>query len=147
MTVKDWLNRGYNLDREINALIREQERSLTMATKVTSVPSGNRVQTTKTNSSETRFVNYAAYSEMIDARIDKLYAIKQEILTAINSVNDTVLRQLLLYRYIEFMRWDDIAITMNYTDRRQMSRLHNKALKKVGEFIHSSPDINYVCGS
>ena len=135
MTVNEWLNRGYKLDGEINALLREQSRALTMATKVTSAPSGDRVQTTRTNSSEARFIHYAAYTEMIDARIDKLYEIKQEILTAINSVEDNTLRQLLICRYIEYMRWEDIAVKMEYRDVRQVYRLHRKALKKAGEVI------------
>ena len=134
MTVKEWLNRGYKIDREINALLRERERSLTLATKTTAAADGERVQTSRSNSTEARFINYADYTKLIDKRIDELYAIKREIITAVNRVGDNTLRQLLIHRYIEFMRWEKIAEEMHYS-RRQVTRMHGKALLKLKDVL------------
>ena len=94
MTVKEWLLRAKNLDNEINELIKAQEQALTAATSVT-CGVGEKVQTSNVNTSEGKFINYASYSEMIDNRIDELYAIKQEKIQAINLGDDGTLRTLL----------------------------------------------------
>lgn len=134
MTAKEWLNRGYELDKEINALLRERERAFTAVTRATAVPSGDRVQTTHTNTTESRFVRYVEYTNEIDARIDKLYELKQEILMLINRVEDTRQRQVLIYRYTQFKRWDEIATAMCYSTR-QVLRIHGNALANVRELM------------
>lgn len=136
MTVKEWLNRGYWIDREINALLREQERSLVLATKTTAATDGERVQTSRGNSAEARFINYADYTNLIDERIDELYAIKREIITAINRVGDNTLRQLLIHRYIEFMRWEKIAEEMHYSYVHVVHTLHPRALAAISETVN-----------
>lgn len=134
MTVMAWLNRGYRLDKEINALLRERERALELATKATAAAGGEKVQTSRGNTSEARFINYAEYTKIIDDRIDELYAIKQEIIKAIDGVGDNTLRQLLIHRYIEFMRWESIAAEMCYS-KRQVTRMHGKALLKIKDVL------------
>ena len=121
MTVKEWLNRGYRLDKEINALIREQKRALELATKTTAPADCEKVQTSNGNTSEALFINYADYT-------------KQEIITALDSVGDNILRQLLIHRYIEFKRWDSIAAEMCYS-KRQVTRMHGKALLKIKDVL------------
>ena len=134
MTTKEWLNRGYKLDKEINALLTEQSAALTRATGSTCGTSAERVQTSRRNTTEDRFINYASYSELIDNRIDELYAIKQEILSAINKVDDAVLRKILIKRYINSEGWEKIAVDIGYS-LRQTQRLHGKALLKVKDVI------------
>lgn len=134
MTTKEWLNRGYKLDKEINALLKEQSAALTRATGSTCGTNAERVQTSRRNTTEDRFINYASYSELIDNRIDELYAIKQEILSAINKVDDAVLRKILLKRYINSEGWEKIAVDIGYS-LRQTQRLHGKALLKVKDVI------------
>ena len=134
MTVKEWLNRGYRLDKEINALIREQKRALELATKTTAPADCEKVQTSNGNTSEALFINYADYTKLIDDRIDELFATKQEIITALDSVGDNILRQLLIHRYIEFKRWDSIAAEMCYS-KRQVTRMHGKALLKIKDVL------------
>ena len=136
MTVKEWLNRGYRLDKEINALLREQKRALDLATKTTAPADGEKVQTSKSNISEARFINYADYKKLIDDRIAELYAIKQEIITAINSVGDNTLRQLLIHRYIEFKHWEKIAEDMNYSYVHVVHTLHPKALSAISKNVN-----------
>lgn len=130
MTAKQWLNRGYRINEEIDELMREQKQALLQATS-TALGGGEKVQSSNENTVERRFVNYAAYSETIDKRIDELYAVKNEILTAINSVDDNTLRELLILRYIKFYTWEEIAEKMNYSYVHVVHNLHPKALKRV----------------
>lgn len=136
MTVKKWLNRAWKLDVEINTLLKEQQKALELATGATVAPGGERVQTSKGNTVETKFLNYAAYAEMIDSRIDELYKIKQEILAAIHSVDDAVLRTLLIKRYIQNKTWECIADEMHYSYVHVVHNLHPQALTAVGKFVN-----------
>lgn len=136
MTTKEWLNRGYRIDTEINALIKERDKALLAATSATVNPGSERVQTSRRNTSEDKFVNYAAYEETINKRIDELYAVKNEILQAINEVKSDTLRKLLILRYIEFEKWGAIAEKLHY-DKRQAYRLHGKALRDVEKILMS----------
>ena len=137
MTTKEWLNRGYKLDKEINALLNEQSAALTRATGSTCGTNAERVQTSRRNTTEDRFINYASYSELIDNRIDELYAIKQEILSAINKVNDAVLRTLLIEKYVNFHTWEQIACNMNYSYVHVVHNLHPKALNAISKIVNS----------
>ena len=67
---KEWLLRARKTDEEINALILEQERALTKATSTVARSGSEKVQTSNVNTSENKFVSYAAYSELINALTD-----------------------------------------------------------------------------
>ncbi len=60
----------------------------------------------------------------------KLVALRQSIGTAIDSLSDPKLRELLRLRYIEGMTWEAISEYMNYS-YMQINRLHNKALTEL----------------
>ena len=130
MTTKEWLNRGRNLNEEINALIKAKEKALYDACNVSIAYDKERVQTSQYNSSEMKFSKFADYSKAIDDRIDELYKIKYEIFKAISNVENGTYRTLLIERYINFESCEQIANNMNY-DRRQITRLHGEALKNV----------------
>lgn len=130
MTAKEWLNRGYRIDTEINALIKERDKALFMATSATANQGSEKVQTSRRNTSEYKFVNYVAYEETINKRINELYAVKNEILQAIAMVKGDTLRKLLILRYIDFEKWETIAKLMGY-DERYVYKLHTKALLSV----------------
>lgn len=135
MDVKEWLNRGWELNKELNQLLESQHKALLKATKSTAMSEGERVQSSAGNAMESKFINYASYSEMVDERIDELYAIKQEILEAVNKINDSTLRTLLIARYINFKTWEKIACEMNYSYKHIVHILHPKALSKIKDVI------------
>ena len=130
MTTKERLNRGRNLNEEINALIKAKEKALYDACNVSITYDKERVQTSQNNSTEAKFTRFVDYSKAIDDRIDELYKIKHEIFKAISAVENGAYRTLLIERYINFESWEQIANSMNY-DRRQITRLHGEALKNV----------------
>ena len=132
--VKQWLNRAYGIDSEINELLREQEKAFARAVNATSSTGNEKTQVSQGNASEKKFVEYASYSERIDRRIDELYAVKQEILSAINELDDSRLRTLLISRYINFRSFVEIAVNMNYS-YKQTCRLHGEALMKIKDVL------------
>ena len=139
---KEWLSRARKTDEEINALILEQERALTNATSTVAQSGSEKVQTSNVNTSENKFISYAAYSELIDKRIDRLYEIKKEILENVNKLDDATLRTLLILRYLNFQTWEMIACKMNY-GYIHILRLHGNALIEIKNVIecHIEPVI------
>ena len=127
MTTKDWLNRGWALDREITALEsakrRAYDRCVSGVASVSGAPGGG-------GASDGGLSRYADFA----AQIDKLVGIKQEIAAVIAQVPDTTLRTLLTKRYLNFEKWEKIAVYLNYS-WRQVMRLHGQALRAAEPLI------------
>ena len=68
----------------------------------------------------------------INTEIDKLVEKRKEIESVIRAVEDSTLRTLLEYRYINGKKWEEIALMMGY-DYRWVLRLHGRALELVDE--------------
>ena len=127
MTTKEWLSRATNIDKEIGRLLRERRTAWDRAVSVTSRLNANNVSGTK---DPHKYDALAAYENLIDAKVDELYAIKQEIMAAINNVQDSTLRALLTEKYINGKKWEQIAVDLNYS-WRQIIRLHGRALQEI----------------
>lgn len=133
--IKEWLSRGYMIDKEISMLKREKQKTLEACIKRRGA--GERVQTSKMNETEDRFIDYAEYSEMLDKAIAERTRIKAEILRAVSGVNDSNLRVLLEMRYLKFYSWEQIAECMGY-DVRHIYRLHKRALELMRKILEGS---------
>lgn len=134
MTAKQWLERGRNLNNEIETLLTAQQRALELACKTSSGSTDDKVQTSRRNTSEERFISYADYERLINDKIDKLYQVQREITDAIYRVDNSTLRTVLVERYINFNTWEQIAVNMNY-GYRHVCRLHGEALNKIKDVI------------
>ena len=131
METKEWLNRGYRIDNEIETLLEEQQQARDRILKITGTISEDRVQTSRGNSTESEYIKYLSYSDRINEKINELYAVKQEIETAIESVSNPTYRQLLRLRYLRFKKWEAIALEMNYNYYHTRKFLHAKALQEI----------------
>jgi hypothetical protein len=138
MTAKEWLNRGFRIDREIQIL--EQEKSAAFE-RVTALGGGSNdtpVKTSKQNMSEAKYINYLAYTEKIDTRLSELYKVKAEIHTTISAVQNPIFRQLLELRYLQFKRWEQIAVIMNYSFDYVKGFLHASALREIKKITQNN---------
>lgn len=136
MTTKEWLNRAYKLDNEIDMLIEEREQSFNRACGVSGNSSeGERVQASKRNLTADWTIAYIEYTQKIEQRMTELWEVKGEIFDIISKVENNTLRQLLICRYIKFMTWERVAERLEFRDVRHIYRVHKKALKKAGEVI------------
>ena len=79
----------------------------------------------------------SSYAAKLDEQIRKLQEWKQEkakmyedILSRIRRVEDDNQRALLIYRYIQGMRWEEVAAKMGYT-WRWTHKLHSRALDAI----------------
>lgn len=124
MTVKQWLSRARQCDREISVLAkakdRERDRLLSVTASLDSDPVSHTADPHK-------FDGYVELVDAINRRIDELYAIKKEVAAVIDQVKDDRLREVLMLRYVSIMSWEEIAVSMSYS-YMHVCRLHGDAL-------------------
>lgn len=68
--------------------------------------------------------------QLIEDMKRKLPIIKCEIITAIDELDDTELKRLLIYRYIDWLSWSDITAKM-YVSLSTLKRWHIKAIEQL----------------
>lgn len=134
MTAKEWLNRGRALNKTIEGLEKAKARAYDIAVG-TAAELTEKVQESHGNSVEDRLVTYADYCREIDEHKIELLKILKEIMEAIMKVEDPTLRNLLIYRYLDFETWESIAVMMNYSYVHVVHNLHPKAMEKIKELI------------
>lgn len=86
----------------------------------------------------------AAVAKYVDAckeaeqELDKLAAIRKDILAVINEVESPKLHSVLWRRYISGLNLTQVAVSMSY-EYRQITRLHGQALQAVCEIVKRCP--------
>lgn len=131
MKARDYLGQAFRLDQRINSKI-EQVRSLNdLAAKCTSTITGmpGNPNRGKDSIGDT-ITKIVDLQEEINRDIDALVDLKAEIYSVIRAIDNVECQTLLELRYLSFMRWEEIAVQLNY-GMENIYRLHRKALNLV----------------
>ena len=139
MTIKEWLQKARKLNNEVEQLKMARQKALNLACEATVGVDNEKVQTSKINSTESKFVTYADYSKLLDAKIYELTNYRIKVLGCINKLDNSTYRTLLIARYINCKTWEQIAEDMQFKDVRWTYVLHGRALKKMEEAIKPLP--------
>lgn len=131
MTAKEWLMRGWKLNREIARLIASRDAVKAKVLTVTASPDAVVVDGTK---DPHKFDRLAAYEDDLNRRIDEYVDIMDEIGKAIHKLEDRRYRLILIDRYQLFKQWEQIAVDEGY-NIRHVWRLHGEALIAMEEVI------------
>ena len=131
MTAKEWLNRERTIDDEIDALNETRELMIAQLTKSTQTLTGDVVQSSK---DPHKFDDLGDLAFQIDQAVKACHRVKTETLAVIQRVDNSVLRRLLVLRYLNGKSWESIAVEMHYS-WRQVHRLHGRALIAVTEVL------------
>ena len=129
MTAKEYLNRAYRLNEQINSCLAERDELQSLAYRIGSPSYGCKGSGTKpTDPAFVRAVEKIDSLEReIAADVERLIALKKEINEAIRSVRDSSEQMLLRYRYINNYTWEKIGVLMDINERTAR-RLHGSAL-------------------
>ena len=131
MTAKQYLKQARYLDERINTKITQVSSLHDLATKATSTLSDMPGSPTRnTHRMEDIIIKILMLENEINADIDNLVDLKDEILSVIKAVDDEECRLLLEKRYLNFEQWEDIAAEM-CTGVKNIYRLHDKVLKML----------------
>ena len=132
MTTKEWFSRGRRLDAHINSLSETRDKLWTGLTSTTARYTGDVVDGTK---DPHKYDGLVAMEDMIDREIDRLYSIKREILSVILQVEDVRYKDVLMKRYVDCKKWENIAVEMNFDYIYVKGALHGMALKAAEPFV------------
>lgn len=140
MTAQEWLERGWELNKEIDELkltaMNMWERCTRATPSYSAEPGGGTGNVHK-------FDSLAAFSAAIDDRCAELAKISGEIFSAICrlplDVESNKYRRLLQYRYLNFYTFEEIAVMMHYS-WRHIHRLHSEALRAMEHVIECHID-------
>lgn len=125
-----WLSRYRILSRKVDDLTEELEQWRTRATKITPTLSQEPRGAGNGDKLQSSVVKICELEEELDQKIRELLSQRKEIVAVLDSLSDDNLRQLMRYRYIKGMTWDEISEKMNYS-RTQTCRIHGRALDKI----------------
>jgi len=135
MTAKEYLERIREIDRELDLLIAERNRTLDIVLQITVDPSDVRVQSGSISSRvENAAIRMIDLSEKIDKKIDEYIDMKAEAGRLIDRLDDSRYRAVLKYRYIDGMKWRDISKKMIY-DICTVQRVGSEAISKLDEIV------------
>ena len=131
MTAKEYLNQAYWLDRRINSKLEQLSALNDMVTKTTSIMSDDVVsQTRNVHRMQDVIAKIIDMQVEINADIERLVDLKQDIMQIVKTVEDPELQTLLELRYLCFKSWQDIAYSMHCTESN-VFKIHSKALQAV----------------
>ena len=131
MTAKEFLNKGYKIDRRINAKLEQQANLRELASRTGAVISGMPGNPNKGRSRvEEIIVKIMTLEEEINADIDELVSLKSDITKAIGTVDDPEESLLLTLRYLNYKTWEDIADELNCSVRK-VHIVYSRALTNV----------------
>ncbi len=134
MTAKEYLNQAFYLKKEIKALQFkvEQVRSDAVYRK-------NTIGYERGCTAGDKLSNFVAKLDIlerqINRRIGKLACLERDILVAINKIDNSLYRQVLINRYLNGFAWGRIAQIMGYEQTNLRTRLHGRALQAFSKFI------------
>ena len=66
----------------------------------------------------------------LDQEIDKQVDLRRRIESAVEGLGDGRLRDVMRYRYIDGMKWEEVAVVMHYS-YMQICRFHGRALQEI----------------
>ena len=125
-----YLSRYIPLSRRINRMLEEQYRWKCLAMKVTQnfspAPGGGE----SGSPIERPMDKVDELERKITQAIDELADIRMEIEAVLGQLEDDTLRELMEYRYIDGMTWEQVAVKMHY-GFQWVCKLHGRALDKI----------------
>ena len=136
MTKKEFLNQYLNAEKEIGIKLDQIARLRELSTKITQTLTSDKVKSNSENRLESSVSKIVDIEREIGTSIDQLERIRLQVESVINSVPNVNQRNVLRLRYISGMKWEQIAVKLNY-DYRWVLRLHGKALNKIAIESHA----------
>ena len=144
MTVKEYLLQIADCEAQIRAYTRQIEELKSLMYSVRGLSyDKDRVQTSARDDQMLGLIAKAdALTEKWYAEIDHLMQLKGRIMYEITLVDRPNYRRLLTYKYVDCMRWSQVAAAMHIENMRSLFFMHGRALKAFGEIHNKMADVH-----
>lgn len=134
MAAKEYLEQYQQALAKISATNVQIEELETILTSTSIRTDGVKVQTSVTNSREELLADLVDMQIELNHMARDAFLLAQEVLMTITKTEDPAMIRLLIYRYVDGMKWEDISERMHF-ERSWTFRIHAKALKKVEKIL------------
>lgn len=129
----EFLSQGYHLDLRINNKLEQLESLNSLAAKATTTFGNEPVSGSRdAHRREAVICKIVDLQNEINEDIDRLVDIKREVREMIESVPSVEGRTILEMRYINYKKWEEIAVSMHYV-LRNVRYIHDKAIEYLEE--------------
>lgn len=129
MGTVEFLSQAYHIDLRIQSKLDQLESLNSLAAKATATFGNEPVSGTRdVHRREAVICKIIALQAEINADIDNLVDTKRELRAVIESVKNVDYRTVLELRYLNFRKWEQIAVQMGYTNRN-VHYLHDRAIE------------------
>lgn len=126
----EYLSRYRKLGKRIEQLSTERAMWLSRACKTTQTISDMPKEKNGAQGDSGEVAQYIEIGEEITRELRNLHHLRREIRAVITTLEDDILQTLMLYRYIDGMTFEEIAVKMNFSWRWTIT-LHGRALEKL----------------
>ena len=123
----EYLSRYRKLGKRIEQLRTERAMWLSRACKTTQTISDMPKAKNGAQGDSGEVAQYIEIGEEITRELRNLHRLRREIRAVITTLEDDILQTLMLYRYIDGMTFEQIAVKLDY-GYRHIKRLHRKAI-------------------
>lgn len=131
MTPKEYLQQYRNAEDSINAKLDQIHKLRELATKTTQTLTADNVQSSGSEDKISVIVSKIVDMENeVDAEIDELHDIKNQVEGVISAVPNAKQRAVLTRRYINGYTWERIAVDLDIS-YQWVCELHGRALQKI----------------
>ena len=138
MTAKQYLRQVRTQNKHIDSLIAEKERLTELAEGLTGISYDDvKVQTSRTspgNRQTDAVYRLVELEERITNEIDRFVDMREEVTKLIDSLTQSTEQDLLRYRYLCGLTWEQVAERMKY-DNRTVYKIHGKALLHLEQLV------------
>lgn len=135
MTAKEYLSQARTLNMRIKSKLQQIESLNELAASCNVVYSDMPRNPNHGGSKVERAVlKIIEVEESLKQDVEDLVDLKQEIMSAVQSVSDVELQALLEKRYLCFLPWEEIAEEMHYSIQH-VYRMHGEALSRISEIM------------
>ena len=129
MGAVELLKQAYYIDVRIDNKLEQMETLNALATKATTTFGNEPVSGTRdVHKREETICKIVDLQNEINADIDNLVDMKRELRKTIESIPNVDYRTVLELRYLNFRKWEEIAVTMGYR-LRNVHYIHDKAIE------------------
>lgn len=132
MTPKEYLQQIYNLDREVDSLLNEYDKSMIVNLSASKLKQIVVDSSHVSNATQDTVLKRYEYGNDILNKANELIDLKIKISSQIDQLEERNYRILLRERYLNCSGWLDIAEHMNY-DPSWIYRMHGDALEAFEE--------------
>lgn len=127
MTPKEYLQQIYNLDREVDSLLNEYDKSMIVNLSASKLKQIVVDSSQVSNATQDTVLKRYEYGNDILNKANELIDLKIKISSQIDQLEERNYRMLLRQRYINCNGWLEVADFMNY-DPSWIYRMHGDAL-------------------